>query len=70
MPDMMRVAAQLEALHGGRAVPVAGTRRAVIKGGAYVICPISMAGEDATVHAVAFGRLGHAPEIRVVPDPR
>lgn len=62
--------AALMAYERGRAVPRATHRQVAIRPDALVVCPIAMAGEDTTVHAVAVGGIGEAPTIWTVPDPR
>lgn len=57
--------------HGrGRATIIASHLRVVIRSDAVVLCPIALAGEDATIHIAALGRIGKAPRILCVPDPR
>ena len=62
--------ARLLAFRNGRAERIASHRQVVIKPNAAILCPIAMAGEDTTIHIVAFGRIGAPPEIRCVADPR
>ncbi len=54
----------------GRAMRIATHMKTVVQPDALVVSPLSMAGEDATIHIVAFGRAGQPPEILFVPDPR
>ena len=70
MTDVMNLVGRLQAFQAGRAVRAASHLQMSIQPHALVICPLAMAGEDTTVHAVAIGRIGQPPEIRVVPDPR
>lgn len=70
MPDLINLVGRLRAFERGRAVQIASHLQVNIQSHARVLCPIAMAGEDTTVHAIAVGRIGAAPEIRVVPDPR
>src|SRR5437762_444568 len=53
-----------------RAVRVASHRQVAIRPDALVVCPVAMAGEDTTVHAIALGSLGKRAEVFIVPDPR
>lgn len=50
--------------------PVATHRQVAVRPDALVVCPIAMAGEDTTIHAVAYGGIGQAPRVLCVPDPR
>lgn len=70
MADIIKLVARLRAIEAGRAVRVASHLQMAIQPHALVICPLAMAGEDTTIHAVAIGEIGVAPQIRVVPDPR
>lgn len=70
MADLIKLVAQMRAFEAGRAVRVASHQQIVVQPHALVICPLAMAGEDTTIHAVAVGEIGAEPEIRVVPDPR
>jgi hypothetical protein len=70
MADVIKLVAQMRAFEGGRAVRVASHQQIVVQPHALVICPLAMAGEDTTIHAVAVGEIDAEPQIRVVPDPR
>ena len=70
MADAIKLVAQLRAFETGRAVRVASHQQVVIQPHALVICPLAMAGEDTTIHAVAIREIDAEPQIRVVPDPR
>ena len=70
MADTIKLVAQMHAFEAGRAVRVASHQQIVIQPHALVICPLAMAGEDTTIHAVAVGEIGAEPQIRIVPDPR
>jgi len=70
MADLLAIVARLRAFEAGRAVRVASHRQFALQPHGLVVCPVAMAGEDTTVHAVAIGRIGTGPEVRVVPDPR
>lgn len=61
---------RLVAYEKGRAIPMATHRQVAIRDEALVMAPIAMAGEATTIHAIAIGRVGGPPRIRVVPDPR
>ena|SRR5438128_1886012 len=62
--------ARLLALESGKAVPVASHRQIAILSDALVMCALAMAGDDATIHIMACGRVGGPAEFRSVPDPR
>ncbi len=70
MADLLSVVARMRALEQGQAVPIVSQRQVLIQPHARIVTMLSMAGEDTSVHAVAIGRLGVAPQIKVVPDPR
>lgn len=70
MADVINIVARMRAIEEGRAQRVASHLQMNIQPHALVICPLAMAGEDTTIHAVAIGAIGGEPQIRVVPDPR
>jgi len=70
MADLLNVVARMRALEKGQAVPIVSQRQVFIQPHARIVTMLSMAGEDTSVHAVAIGRLGVAPQIKVAPDPR
>lgn len=70
MADMINLVARIRSFDTGRAVRVASHQQVVIQPHALVICPLAMAGEDTTIHAIAVGAIGAIPQIRIVPDPR
>jgi len=70
MLNTMDVLPRLLAFRDGRAVRIASNQRVAIRPDALVLCPIAMAGEDTSMHIVAYGRIGQAAEFRSVPDPR
>ena len=70
MADLLAIVARLRAFEAGRAVPTASHRQLVLQRHALVVCPVAMAGEDTTVHAIAVGRIAAPPQVRVVSDPR
>lgn len=70
MASWFDLALRLEAHHQGRAVPCSARRLAHIREDALIICPISMAAEHPTIHAVALGGLSGRPEVLFVGDPR
>lgn len=70
MADLIHVAARLRALQSGRAVPIVSQRQVVIQPHARILTLLSMAGEDTSVHAAAFGGFGEAAQIHVIADPR
>jgi hypothetical protein len=70
MLNTLDVISRLLAFKAGRAIRIASHRRIAICADGLVLSPVAMAGEDTTIHIVACGRVGHAAEIRCVPDPR
>ena len=70
MADLLNVVARMRAIEKGQAVPIVSQRQVIIQPHARIVTMLSMAGEDTSVHAVAIGRLGMAPQIKVAPDPR
>ncbi len=70
MADLLSVVARMRALEQGEAVPIVSQRQVLIQPHARIVTMLSMAGEDTSVHAVAIGQLGVAPQIMVAPDPR
>jgi hypothetical protein len=68
--DVVNIVARMLAIEAGRAERVASHLQVSIQPHALVICPLAMAGEDTTSHAIALGAIGVEPQIRVVPDPR
>ncbi|MER9291493.1 hypothetical protein NKI71_14720 [Mesorhizobium sp. M0510] len=70
MAEYLNVVARIRALQRGEAVPIVAQRQVVIQPHAFIVTMLSMAGEDTSVHAVAIGRFGEAPTIKVVADPR
>ncbi|MDF1667617.1 MAG: hypothetical protein P1V97_38120 [Planctomycetota bacterium] len=70
MASDLDLVARLLSYEQGHAVPKSSHRHLAIHDDALVFCPIMMAGEESTIHALAIGRIGTAPKIRVVPDPR
>ncbi len=70
MTDTIKLVGRLRAFERGRAVRAASHLQVAIQAHALVICPLAMAGEDTTIHAIAIGGIGTAPQIKIVPDPR
>jgi hypothetical protein len=70
MPNLLPLVGRLRAFEAGQAVPIASHLQIAIQPHALIICSLAMAGEDTTVHAVAVGHAGQAPQFRVVADPR
>jgi hypothetical protein len=70
MADLLHVAARLRALQNGQAVPIVSQRQVVIQPHARILTLLSMAGEDTSVHAAAFGGVGEPAQLHVVADPR
>lgn len=70
MADLLHVAARLRALQNGQAVPIVSQRQVVIQPHARILTLMSMAGEDTSVHAAAFGGFGESAQVFVVADPR
>ena len=71
MRSDVELAAALLAYDRKQAQRIASHRRVVVPPQALIFCPISMAGEDSTIHAVAIGRpRSTEPGIYWTPDPR
>ena len=70
MADLIHVTARLRALQNGRAVPIVSQQQVVIQPHARILTLLSMAGEDTSVHAAAFGGFGEPAQIHVISDPR
>lgn len=70
MADLIHVTARLRAIQSGQAVPIVSQRQVVIQPHARILTLLSMAGEDTSVHAAAFGGYGEPAQIFVVADPR
>ena len=70
MPGDLNLLARLLAYRDGRAQRCASHLQVSIQDDGWVLCPIAMAGEDTTIHVVAYGRIGAPPSVRCVPDPR
>lgn len=70
MADLLNVVACMRALERGQAIPIVSQRQVLIQPHAHIVTMLSMAGEDTSVQAAAIGRLGTAPMINVVSDPR
>src|SRR5947209_4892056 len=70
MTTDLTLLARLLAYRDGRAHPRASHRQVVIRLDAYVLCPLALAGEDTTIHCLAYGRVGGPPRVLCVPDPR
>jgi hypothetical protein len=70
MADLISLVGRIRAFAAGHAVRIASHLQVGIQPHALIICPLAMAGEDTTIHAVAIGEIGRPPQIRVVPDPR
>lgn len=70
MADLLHVAARLRALQNGQAVPIVSQRQVVIQPRAKILTLISMAGEDTSVHAAAYGGFGEPAQVVVIADPR
>jgi hypothetical protein len=54
----------------GRALRCATHLHVALRPDALIICPVAMAGEDTTIHILAWGGIGQQPKISCVPDPR
>lgn len=70
MADLLHVAARLRALQNSEAVPIVSQRQVVIQPHAKILTLLSMAGEDTSVHAAAFGEFGEPAQVFVAADPR
>lgn len=66
----LRLVARLEAWRRGRAVRVSSTRQVHLSPAARALCPLQLAGEDATLHAFTWGPLDGPPAFHFVADPR
>ena len=60
----------LSAWQSGRALQNTGRQLAVFSDDLWIICPLAMAGEDPSLHAVLLGPRGQKPQLLVAPDPR
>lgn len=60
----------LEAWRSQRAVLKSGRQLFILKPDALVFCPLSMAGEDPSLHAVMVGALNGGSQVLASPDPR
>ncbi len=65
-----KLVGRVRALQSGRAQRCTTHLRVVIQPHALVLCPIALAGDDTTMHVVAFGGIGERAEVLYVPDPR
>lgn len=70
MSDLLKLVGRLHAYRLGKAVRSETHAQVTIESDALVVAPLAMAGEDTSIHALAIGRVGTQPEIRVIPDPR
>lgn len=70
MSDEIELVAKLIACSEGRAVPCATRRSAAVRGDAWALSTIALAGHDHTVQAVALGPIGGEPSVRVLVEPR
>jgi hypothetical protein len=70
MTSDLTLMARLLAYRDGRAHLRASHRQVAIKPDAYVLCPVALAGEDTTIHCLAYGRVGGPARVLCVPDPR
>lgn len=70
MPREIDLIPRLLAFKHGRAQRIATHLQVAVHPGALVVCPLAMAGEDTTIHIVAWGGIGQSPTISFVPDPR
>jgi hypothetical protein len=70
MKDDLELVARLRAYESGRAVRFASHLHLALRPDALLFCPLSMAGEDTTIHCIALGTVGTRPRLLWVPDPR
>jgi hypothetical protein len=70
MADRLTITTRLAAWERQRALRISTHQLVSIRPHAMVLAPLQMAGEDASLHAIALGRLGAVPEVLSVPDPR
>lgn len=70
MAGELDLLARLLAYRDGRAYPRVSHRQVSIQPDALVLAPLAMAGEDTTIHIVAYGPIGRPPRVLCVPEPR
>jgi hypothetical protein len=70
MSTILELIPRLLAYEAGCAQRCASHLQVAIQPHALVVCPLAMAGEDTTIHTVAWGALGTVPRIESVSDPR
>jgi hypothetical protein len=70
MPAELDVLPRLLAVEAERAFPCASHLQVAIHPNALVLCCLAMAGEDTTVHAVAYGRVGSPATVLSIANPR
>jgi hypothetical protein len=70
MAGDLGLVARLLAYRDGRAYPRASHLQVRVQADAFVVCPLALAGEDTTIHIVAYGRIGQRARILCTPDPR
>ncbi len=70
MPREIDLIPRLLAFKHGRAQRAATHLQIAVRSDALVVCPLAMAGEDTTIHMIAWGEIGQPPTISFVPDPR
>lgn len=70
MASELDLLTRLLAYRDGRAYPRASHRQVAIRPDALVLCPLAMAGEDTTIHVVAYGPVAGPARVLCVPDPR
>src|SRR5919199_5029360 len=70
MSTTLDLLARLLAYRDGRAQLRASHRQVAIHPQARVLCPLALAGEDTTIHIVAYGPIGGPARVLCVPDPR
>lgn len=68
--DVYELIARLEAQNAGRARVLVASRRVTVRPDALILCPVMLAGEPTTIHAVAVGQRTGPPQVLCIPDPR
>lgn len=70
MAGELDLLARVLAYRDGRAYRRASHRQVSIQPHALVLCPLALAGEDTTIHVIAYGGISGPARILCVPDPR
>lgn len=70
MADDLDLMGRVLAHEAQRAIPTAEKRAVAVRPDARVLSTLALSGHDHTLMAVAFGRPGQRPMVKVIPDPR